>query len=815
MRFLRILFSGATLLLWLAVAGLGQENALVLVKQAGIESNQACSTDLEPDLATIRDYKIGGKGEVRIATGLRELPQSVVSRQAFNRMKKVRLRDLSELEVRDGLMYVSAGVGEEMLAIPNVEPRRNESVSLGQYAAMSLEGVTREGRSRQKQMIPISSVWKMFILTPSMTQEEALFRHAQQEANVGQWTFYLGRVSSYRVREASDGLTQATSGCLDAALGRFRDGEFGAIEEAKELGQRLVAMSGGTGPAAEQLATIRKEEQDVRDRIRSGTQLSREQKWDDALAEWEPLEKYLSDPLLTDFAVAYSETVASSHDSHLQAARAAEQVVGTRGLTFEPGSEEPLRQALHEFEMALNLVPDSEEARQGRREMLIRLALVDARRFRSAEEPGRAYDVLTKLTEEQGQDSRVQVELGEVNCEYGAQLYRQARSVVEATIAPTTKSEAPPGGAGDKEIEVRTVVSQEDKKAFVDARQKLNLAVNLCSSPGLLQSLARVNHELADYHVREARRAMERELFATALLQLRVAQAYQPGHSEVDALLAQALEPARQLARVQAGVVITSVNRQCAEVAKSVAGTVESALVGEATANVQLLGQDQAKEVLQSIRAGSTVQADHNFLILSGQIGVCALNIQRESRKVDSKSVSQNGRFYDYSYREELITTTGEIQLELYADDNILSRTTSVGKAEGTLHETCLARSGVRDSDWSHSTSLTDLLLGGLSGRPRTPVQNVTCPRVDQEAKTLQMAEEVKANARRQAGAALRGIARSYLERAERATDPDIALENYISFALLAAGESGPEFQKALTAIHGRDTDLDPETALQ
>lgn len=56
---------------------------------------------------------------------------------------------------------------------------------------------------------------------------------------------------------------------------------------------------------------------------------------------------------------------------------------------------------------------------------------------------------------------------------------------------------------------------------------------------------------------------------------------------------------------------------------------------------------------------------------------------------------------------------------------------------------------------------------------------------------------------------------KGYLDLAKRATDQDLALENYIAFALLSADKSGADYQQAMTAIRGRDADLKPETALQ
>jgi hypothetical protein len=115
------------------------------------------------------------------------------------------------------------------------------------------------------------------------------------------------------------------------------------------------------------------------------------------------------------------------------------------------------------------------------------------------------------------------------------------------------------------------------------------------------------------------------------------------------------------------------------------------------------------------------------------------------------------------------------------------------------LNDTCVSRGGYREDDVAYNAS----------------IQNVTCPGVDRASKLQEMAEQVQAQAQTQAAAAIRGVAKSYLELAKRATDQDLALENYILFALLSAEKTSPDYQQAVTAIHARDNDLKPETALR
>jgi len=891
----RTFYFASWILMLIAGIAAAQDNLLVLLAPASGGAD-SCASDRDPRVVTIKDYKIAGKGEVRLA-GDQFAGASSVSRDQFNRMRKARIRELTEIEVDNGTIYVTAGDGQKIISIPDVEPGRGQSISMGQYASMTLEGESQSGRTKQKQVIPVNSIWRMFILTPSLTTEEALFRHAQQEASVGQWTFYLGKVTSHRMNEAGEGLAKATTTCIERAMDRFRAGKFSSITEATEMAQKLVAMTGGTGPAAERLAAIRKEEQDVRDRIRDGMQLRRENKWDDALLAWEPLSKYLKDPGLTDFAQAHAESLMKSHDAHVDAGDAAlKSGESGRGLLYEPDREMPLRNALKEYDIALTRRPDSPVARNRRRDVLINLALIDARRSRNNKKPEDAHSLLVKAREDHGDDPRIAEELREANCEFGTQLFEQARAMVTIAQAAPAKPSAPkpvaaPKGPASKKgapskepgieaapapsttYKVRGIQTTAEKQPFVHAREKLTKGMELCPSEDKVELLAGVNKALADYHVAQAKKATLRKLTATALLHLKAAQAYQPERSDLEGLLAEAREPVQLRSQIQTGVVITSLSRECADIARQMAGAVESALVGGGTANIQLLAHDQAQGMLQKMRSGAAGASTTNNAIVSGQIATCTVNATNQRRPVMSKLQFENSSYEpaqeakrqaehqydeckrangeqacqqvrnyrdevrrrsdavprfllrDYSYEEQTFTAAGQMRLTLQIDDSILRGTRTVGEASGTVNESCVARRGVQPNDWGQNSAapastapgfrgFLQGLAQGMTAQRRIP-ENVECPPVEKEAKLLQMAEQVREQAQRQAAAAIHDVAKSYLELAKRASDHDLALENYITFALLTADKTGQGYQQAAAAIHSRDADLKPETALQ
>lgn len=853
------------LLLLPASAATAQDRALVILRPAAMD-NSACSTGGEPRSVVISNYKLGRQDEVRY--GVQAATVSSVSRDVFNRLKKYKLKELSELEIKEGLLYVAMGDGSKMMAVPDVEPERSSPTSITQFMGMLLEGESSDGRTKTKQAFPLNTVWRMFVLTNTLPEPEAWYRHADQEKTVGQWSFFLSKNPGHRVKEANDGLAGSYSGCIDRAMERFRGGSFQAITDAKDHGQRLVAISGGNGPAGDRLAAIKAEEQQVTDLIQAGMQLMKEQKWDDALAAWDSNTKYLKDPSLKNFADAYTETVNKSHDSHIAAANAAVQGVGARGLTYEAGSDAPYKRALQEFEKALGLKPASTQAQQGRRIMTINIALIEARRLRTAKNPGNAREILLKTGKEQGEDPRLTSELTEASCEFSTQLIDQAR------VVTTVRASGPAGrGRGAAQApptyRVRPVATAKEKIAFAEALEKVKNAVEYCQSEDKLKFLSELKVAMADYHVAQAKRALTRKLMATTLLHLKAAQSYQADRADLDAMLTQVIGPVEQRSQILAGVVITSAVAECAESAQQIAGTIEFALVGSGATNVQLLARDQAQGALRQMRSGAP-GAQANQAIVSGTIAACTLSVQAPRRQIPSKLMFRNERYEqlvqlesqasdtynscrrsyteaqcaqakanrdsyrnqksrepnvilrDYTYEEQTFTANGQIRLTLQVDDTILRGTRLAGEASGSVDQTCTARRGVQDNDWGQNVEkaasggfLNNLVQSFTSSQQRQVPPNTDCPDVPRSQRFFEMVEQLTAKAQSEAASALRTVARSYYELAKRATDADIAVENYITFALLTTDKSGTEFREALAAIKAKDADLNPEAALR
>src|SRR5439155_5017164 len=122
----------------------GQE-ALVILKPTGAAAD-ACSNGAEPRLVRIRDFKINGKDEVRLAGST----PSAVTRDEFDKMRKIRLRDLSEIEVRNGILFIATGENQKMPAVPDVQPTRASNMTAAQYGTMAFEG--QDSASKQRQV---------------------------------------------------------------------------------------------------------------------------------------------------------------------------------------------------------------------------------------------------------------------------------------------------------------------------------------------------------------------------------------------------------------------------------------------------------------------------------------------------------------------------------------------------------------------------------------------------------------------------------------------------------------------------------------
>ena len=866
----------AAALLWLGALPLIQAAeevtvVLLLKPTSQVSDKLQCQGGADPKIMVLRNVKIAGKSELKLAEGH---TGDQVSHAAYGKMRTIKLRDISKLSWQNGMLYASSEGGQPMLVLPDIKTERRASTSLPVfYSTSQLEGEVREGKSKQKPSVPLTSIWKAYLYSGPANQDEALFRHSQEEHNFGQWNFYLKTVSGYKIDEAQKALVQASGACVDQALQEFRAGRFGAIDMATKLAKSMVEMSGGSADAADRLAGVQKEEKDVRDKIQRGVQLSKSDKYDEALDLWKPVEKYLRDPALRDFAAARTETLTKSHNEHV--ARG-DKFVAERALG---GANLP--QALAEYKIALLRMPDSAQALKGKREMEIQIALAQSKQFREQRNPAKARDALLQPYADYKDDPRLAEELKGASCDLGTQLYERSKPMVIAMGAATRARAVPAqrAGAGARskptanttpaaEAQVRVIASAGDKKPFREARENLKQAVDLCPTPEVQSLLTKVDDALATYHVGLAKKALAKKAPGVALINLAAAQSFAPERSDLQSMLEDARQQAQQKNHIQVGVVFQSAQPQCRDIAQELALEAEGALTGAGGANVQLMSQDQARQMVGSLRTGGG-SGSGNFAIISGNIKTCAARPTSQPRNVQSKYAVPNPNYQSldeqlknaetnlesckaanretekvacaeprnrrnavqdrrnrepqtnwqpYTYIETTVSATGQLSLSMQIDDTIARKTRQAGEASGAINESCVDRKGVNPDDQSAGSNLGASLIG-LFRKNAAPavgtgaLHDQDCVPLDAREIMSRMAQQATPQVQAGAAAALRDVWKGFFDSARLQTDNDKKLESYISFVVLSSDKTNPDYKQAIAAIKAVDPDLNPEGA--
>src|ERR1051326_6537258 len=406
-------------------------SAVLILKPATASTDKLqCQGGADPKVVVLYNLKIGGKSDIRLGGGS---VGDQISHDALSKMRTAKLKDLSKLQWRGAVLYATSVADQPMVCLPDAKLNRHGSAPIATlYSNAQLEGEIREGKTKQKPTVPLSSVWKIYLYPSGPNQDDAVFRHAQEENNFGQWSFYLKTVSSYKVDEAQNGLAQASGACVDSALEQFRNGSYSAIDAAEKLAQKMVELSGNSADANSHLADVKREKQKVADTISRGTELAKSEKYDDALTTWEPMRKYLNDTAAREFRDVYQKSLKSSHDEHITRAQ---KLVGEKALGA-PG----LQLALQEYRIALARLPDSTEAQKGKREMEIQIALGESKRLREQHDAAKAREVLLVPYREYKDDARLIEELKGASCELSAQLYDKAKPLVAPTAAPAKPS---------------------------------------------------------------------------------------------------------------------------------------------------------------------------------------------------------------------------------------------------------------------------------------------------------------------------------------------------------------------------------------
>src|SRR5205809_6762971 len=130
------------------------------------DQGQLCRNTIETQYQAVRNLKINGKTEVKsesVPAGGHPQP---ITRQEYDRAKSIGIKDLAQLEVRDGMLYGLSKAGETLLLFPqDKKPEKNSPTTLADMYKISVEG--QESQSKSKRTVDFKTIWKIFNLAPN------------------------------------------------------------------------------------------------------------------------------------------------------------------------------------------------------------------------------------------------------------------------------------------------------------------------------------------------------------------------------------------------------------------------------------------------------------------------------------------------------------------------------------------------------------------------------------------------------------------------------------------------------------------------
>src|SRR5216683_371751 len=411
-------------LLFLTHAGFCEERVSVVVLKTDIpaEISRVCQETIDSPFLAVRGLKINGKGEVKAVALTAEGRQPVLTRQEYEHARSINLKEFSQLEIREGLLYGLTRTGETLLLFPqDKKPDKNISVPLTEMYRVSLEGQIVAAKAKDKRTLEFGRVWKIFNLDQADPPEAALFQHAAQENKAAIWKGYIRNIREYKLAEALAGLRETLAQCVADSLQTFAQGNYASIKTAETAALEAKGIDDSEVTQA-LLTKVKEEQKHFQDLIALASSLVQSAKWDDALTALEPLKKYLTQTKELDAAHAAANN--GSYDFHFQTAK--DKLRGNN-----------LAEALKEYEVALNRKPDSSEAQSGRTEALVGMTIADSRQLRQHKKPAEAREqILNTLSTERflADDPRIAAELKLANCEFSAQLFSEAQKSV---LSPT------------------------------------------------------------------------------------------------------------------------------------------------------------------------------------------------------------------------------------------------------------------------------------------------------------------------------------------------------------------------------------------
>jgi hypothetical protein len=834
----------------LADAHAQKRQAIVIMRPSGGAQAAQCDGATELNYQVVSDAKLNNKDEVRMAGNVGASGDSaLVTRQAYEKTQKAKLRDLFALKWGEGGVLYAVSV-EGQTPVPtlpdDVKPQKNSAQPLSSFYSVSLTGVAREGKSKRQVNVGLRDIQKVYFVPEGAVVNDTLFKHAAEEKSVALWEAYLHRTNNYRQAEANSLMRDALMTCARADLDSFARGDYGSLDKARKRAERAQSVSSDT--LSQQLvADIARSQQKVDAARAQAEELMRASKYDAAIDAAEPIKIYLPTwPALNDM---YKDVLTKSHNQHLSAGQTA----------LDAGR---LDEALKECTLAWSRLHDSADAHACTCKSRDRVALRDSKNFRLQRRPKDAKELLDqKLADADCQrDPEVVKELGVAKCEYAQQLLAESRRLVgsgganvasavggaEFVNASATSAQrrvrrgggtAPPKNtfAGVKPI------NAQNKKDFRDARERLVLAGELCPDDAARALLTAVNRSLSGYCLGEAQKAAQRSDWGTAYVYLQTAQGYTPDDPNVNNTLAQARGAFEERTRVSVGAAFGAGDSEGYQITNEVASEVESAASRAGLAQPLVLDRRQAAQALQAIQSGRALNGP--AVIFFGDLISHDARVTGDPRQVRSSIQYENpywkeaDRVHDarnaelkrckkqpgvdcsglesevaqlranrdryehyvteyYNYTENHIRATGELRLSFRASDSVSRSTRAAEVLESHVNRECVAREGVRQGDYSAS--------------------NYQCSEIgDRESYIRQMLDDVKGQARQKAYYQLAELPLSYYKRAHSSASRQQSVEDYLRFLFLTRDKTGSEAQEAQRALVAYDPELKTDGVLR
>lgn len=813
-----------------------KRQAVIVTRPTGTTVGEStCGGSLELNYHLVNDPKLNDKDSVVILNGVSTKDNTAqISRQAYESGAELKLKNLHSLFwTAEGVLSATSVAGQPPFPIApdNLKPAKNVQMPLSSFYSVTLTGEAQNGKSKRKINLGLREIWKIYFVLEGSNINDVLFTHAEEEKSVSVWEAFLRKTGNYRSGEANSQMRDALLTCTQTHLEEFKEGKYGAIEEARKKAERAQAVRGDEN-TQQLLTTIAREKQKVDDTRTQVEQLLRQNRFDDAITAAEPIKIYISS--WTDLNKLYTDALRKSHDLHLDK--------GEKALLSNQ-----LEVALSECETAWKRQAESPAARACTCQSRTRVSLREADNLLKQRKPKLAKETLEKQLADSdcARDMNVADKLSAVKCEYAKQLLLEARQTTGGISAPVSQTSASTKGRRTRTSNSQTsatvanfkAVTLANQKAYRDARAKLVEAQSLCDSEEVRNALEATNQKLADYTYERAGLALRSGNYGTAYVYLKAAQKYAPNDMRVIELLDRAQNEFNEKIRVNIGVVFNNKSGvNTGDLAlEQVRGAIESITADVGLSQPNILEPRQALNALSQIRSQNSPTAIFTFNLLgfsfrknenrrnvpssysypnpqwksadlehdavkkqwerckksSGEANCTDLRAQvdrlRTYRDGIRKTLTQN-----YYYRENMIQVRGSVRMIFLYNDSINGGgVRSSDTLESSVSKDCIEREGVNQDDNS--------------------ARDQSCNFADGSTFLEAMVNDVRLQAIQAAAGQLRSMPLGYYKLAKTTGDKNAAAEKYIRYLFLTDQKNSAEAQDSRKGLQLIDPELETD----